>query len=595
MKKILIAVSICLVAALVAFGVSMSRLNSTRNELSTKTAQLDTANKEKQDVQDKLTAAETTLTETQTKLADTETVLTDTQTKLADAETTLTDTQTKLADAEQQLTEKTEALTAANASAEELQGRLTAAETSLADFQAKLEEAQKQIEELKEAAKEATVADFFEHVKTFLTSLNANEKDVNLSLVSAMLKLDVRVTCGVNGDVNGITFYQNGAAAGSLQWDSEAIYLSYGEQAYFVRLATLRQLLDTQALQEDLQKVIGLLQKMLPHFMDAYETTVEGDVTTIRLNGEKFSEGMAAAIDELVNDPEFAALVTKYAGLLGKTVDIEAIKTGWAEQRAQAVEIWKNMEVTMSVNQTTGEINMDVLAKDPATGATLMSMKAVTVAGSDGYTANVTMEAAQDGKTLKYDIAVVFNSTGYDYTAKIIANDQEILIREKIAMSPEGTPVSFDYSMAMGGQEVMAAHWEGNQLTVTANGSEYLNARVEGEKLYATIAGQIKLVGEIVEKDADHVKVRVTIDQGNGQTVAAELQAAIVKSDAGECLECTVSVSGMEVLKAQLYAADKQGFDLIRDKAEKNEITLEMIQQAIQGIFQSSSSGAIAQ
>ena len=445
-----------------------------------------------------------------------------------------------------------------------------------------------------EAAEAYEYTNFEEHLNAFLNKLELQTKDLYLAAAVGEQTYNLLVGMNENGVIN-VMAGQNQQEIGTLQIDNEAAYLEYQGSSMALRYDTVQSFIqnlpqklmnyarqfgiDPQQVMADVQTLAALAQKITEKIMPAFQQSQDGDIITMTMDSEAYSGLFAEAIDELLADASFQDILSRYLPLFGGQFDAEQTIAAWQSSRAQIVELVKTWKMTVTMNQSTGEMTMNGDFTMPDSSKLLLDVTAQT--SDEAVNMNYVVTITGGDTDIKYEVAVNMEKTSFwlDYPTKgsehvvLYQDGQEVMTMDmSFKLSDFGTPESFLLTMAQAGQEVVRMQYADGTFVAYVQGQEALFIQYKDGVVTIRAQGMEMTLRE-TEQDVDHITFELTLNQ-YGSTNVAYITCSILTDDSGaEYLQLDVKSGDVTGLIAQLVQTEKQAFSLIKDQEALNWIT----------------------
>ena len=465
--------------------------------------------------------------------------------------------------------------------------------------------------EAAEAVEPAQYANFEEHLQAFLSGLNLVENDLYVISNAGDQMYQLLVGTDENGVVN-LMAGQNDEVLGIVQVDGEAAYLSSQGSTMAVRFDTVQSFIqnlpqkllgylsqlgiDPQKVMADIQTAGALLQKFAMKLMPALQQSGEAPEMIITLDSEAFGNLLGEAIDELLADESFGALVQSYAPLFGAQIDASQLQAVWQQNRDQVVAAAKLLQAQLTVNQETGDFSASAsMEMSEEQGMTLdvtgkatdraMSYDAVMVMKDHGDVIRNEISQTQEKTSFWLDIPTKFTQHQVSYQ-----NDQEIASYDiALELNDLGMPVSFLMTMNQEGKEIVRLQYADGAFAAYVQGMELLYVEYKDEVFTLRAVnpsnGQtIMLVARYTENDADHMVLEETVTI-NDTTVVGNAIYEILDNEGTEYLQVTFTTNGETAMIAQLQQTEKQPFELLKDSEGVNWITEDQLNGLVDQLF----------
>jgi len=457
------------------------------------------------------------------------------------------------------------------------------------------------------APEQVSYSSFMEHLNAFLSSLDLQAKDVYMVESAQGQSYQMLIGQNESGTIN-LMVGENDEEIATLQIDNEAAYLKYQGSTMAIKFETIKDFfenlpnkllsylktlgIDPEKIPEDFQTLMGLYAKMMQKIMPALEQEVNGDVVTIKLNGEKYGPLYAEAIEELMADASFQDIMGRYLPVFGAQYDAEQFNSIWGSIRDQMIELMKSWQMQMTVNQATGEVTMNGDFSMPEEAKMLFNVSVNTSDNGLKLDANVAVNTGDD--EIKYEMAMNLekNSFWLDFPNKgaehvvMSQNGQEIMTMDaSFELNDFGMPVSGQAVMTQQGQEIMRMQYADNTYVVYAQGQEMLFVQYKDEEATVRVGG-LEMTAKKTEEDADHMVYEVNMTS-NGQTMTMYATCTIAQDDTGaEFLQMDAKSGEEVVMIAQVLQTEKQAFPLLKDDAATNWITEDQLNGLLDTLFQ---------
>ncbi len=450
-----------------------------------------------------------------------------------------------------------------------------------------------------EAAEAITYNNFAEHLNAFLSGINLQQKD--LYMAAAVNEQSYQLLAGMNDEgVINLMAGQDQQEIGTLQFDSEAAYLSYQGSVMGIKFETIQNFInnlpqkmmqylaqlgiDPQQLMADAQTLMGLYQNLLAKVQPAVQQSIDGDVVTITLDSENYAELYAEAIDEFLNDSSFQNILSRYLPLFGAQIDPQQIISGWQSARGEVVELIKKWQITVTVNNATGDFTMNSVIALPEDNT--MVLNGNGNGNDDNASANFTVTVNQgETEIMREEISVNAEKTApwieypnkFNETAVVYQNGQEMMaMNASYEFDSFMNPVSCLITMTQQGQEMLRAEYSDNTFVMYVQGQEMLFIQYKDGVFTMRSQGN-ELTLRQVEDDADHATFELTVTQ-NGEAMTVYIIASIADDgNGGEYLQIALTNGEQTPAVAQVLQTEKQAFSLLKDSATLNWITEEQL------------------
>ena len=449
-----------------------------------------------------------------------------------------------------------------------------------------------------EPAEAVTYSNFSEHLMAFLNGLDLQEKD--LYLAANVQDQTYQLLVGMNDEgVINVMAGQDQQEIGTLQVDDEAAYLSYQGSIMGLKAETIQNFInnlpqkamdylaqlgiDPQQLTTDVQTLMGLFQKVAEKLQPAYVQTEEGDVLTVSLDTENYSEVYAQVIDELLSDASFQDILARYLPMLGAEYNAEEVASAWQSARGQIVDMVKQWKQVITVNQTTGDFTLDF--DMPMPGGTASALFGSGNVNENGMNGSFTLTAKQGETEMKEEITISAEKTSpwleapnkFSESVVVYQNGQEaVTMNASYELDMFGTPVNCLVTMAQQGQEIIRMEYADGTFVATAQGQEVLFIQYKDGVFTARAQGVVITVQK-AEEDADHITFEMAVTQ-NGETQKVYLVCSIAVDDSGsEYLQIALTDGQTTPVVAQVLQTEKQAFSLLKDQETLNWITEEQL------------------
>ena len=463
-----------------------------------------------------------------------------------------------------------------------------------------------------EAAEAVTYSNFSEHLADFMNNINLQQKDLYMAAAAQDQTYQLLVGMNDEGVIN-VMAGQDQQEIGTLQIDGEAAYLSYQGSIMGLKFETVQSFInnlpqkvmeylaqlgiDPQQLAADAQTLMGLLQNLVAKIQPAVQQTVDGDIVTVTLDSENYSELYAESIDELLADASFQDILGRYLPMFGVQYDAEQIASAWQSVRAQIVELIKQWKMIVTINQTTGDFTVDYTMVLPEDSVGVLAGKGNIQ--ENNVTADFTFNIKQGETDLSEKISVRAEKTSTwletfnRFSEKVVMyqNGQEIMSMDAAyELDMFGTPVSCLLTMSQQGQEVVRIEYSDATLVMTAQGQEMLFIQYK-DGVFTIRTQSTEMTVRKVEDDADHATFELALTQ-YGQKQTVYLIASIADDgNGGEYLQLALTDGEQTPFVAQMLQTEKQAFSLLKDQETLNWIT----EEQLNGLFDNMVASFMAQ
>ncbi|MBQ7487923.1 MAG: hypothetical protein IJT77_10565, partial [Clostridia bacterium] len=354
--------------------------------------------------------------------------------------------------------------------------------------------------------------------------------------------------------------------------------------------------IDPQQLMADFQTLAALAEKLADKIQPSFQQSVDGDVVTITLDAETYSILYAEALDELLADASFQDILARYLPLLGATYDQEQINAVWQSSREQLIEMIKTWKMTMTVNQSTGEFNLNADLNMPQNAKMLMDVNGKKT--EEAFNLNCVATVQSGEQEIKYELAANLEKTSLwlEYPNKgsehvvLYQNGQEAMTMDmSFVMSDFGMPESFLMTMAQAGQEVARIQYADNTFVMYAQGQEMVFIQFK-DGVFTMRAQGSEMTVRQSEEDVDHITFELTLTQYGNTNVAYITCSILDDGNGAEYLQIDGKSGDTTAFIAQLQQTEKQAFSLIKDQEALNWITEDqlngLLDQAIASLMQ---------
>ncbi len=435
---------------------------------------------------------------------------------------------------------------------------------------------------------------FEEHLDAFMDSLDLQKNDVFMAASMNEQTYQLLVGQDDNGVVN-IMAGQNGEPVGCLQIDSEAAYLSYQNSIMAIQFATIKSFLDNlpqkllgylqalgidpQQIMADLQTLMALGQKFTPKLMSAYKQSVEGNVMTMTLDAEAYANLYAEAVDELLADPALQDILARYIPMFGGQYDPDQVASAWQSVRGQMIDVMKNWQMVMTLDQSTGEMTIKADMPMPENIKMVMDFIVKTTDNAVNVSGNWAMTNGE--QEYKYELAMNLEKDSFwlnfpnKGTCRFVLsqNGQEFAAMDSsFVLSEFGIPESILVTMSQQGQEIVRLQYADSTFVAYAQGQEMIFAQYK-DNVFTFRAPNGEIVVRQTENDADHLVYEATVTS-NGNTTTMYVTYTIALDENGaEFLQYDAKAGEQVGIIAQVMQTEKQAFSLLKDEEGINWIT----------------------